>query len=185
MSLNENAVLGVAMGSSEAAGFVTPEGRITTWLNELAFVPVDYNPHAPADEWSGDRGVGAQYFSQQCVGRLIPVAGIEVDSKDGLPEKLKHVQALMDKDDERARKIYETIGIYLGYGTAHYASFYACKHVLVLGRVTTGIGGTIIVDNARRVLREEFPELDIQFHVPDEKEKRHGQAIAAASLPKV
>ncbi|MGZ5566863.1 MAG: ROK family protein [Limisphaerales bacterium] len=185
MALNENAVLGVAMGSSEAAGFVTPEGRITTWLNELAFVPVDYNPNAPADEWSGDRGVGAQYFSQQCVGRLIPVAGIEVDSKDGLPEKLKHVQALMDKGDERARKIYETIGIYLGYGTAHYASFYACKHVLVLGRVTTGVGGTIIVENARRVLREEFPELNIQFHVPDEKEKRHGQAIAAASLPKV
>lgn len=185
MSLNENAVLGVAMGSSEAAGFVTPEGRITTWLNELAFAPVDYNPNAPADEWSGDRGVGAQYFSQQCVGRLIPVAGIETDAKAGLPEKLKHVQALMDKGDERARKIYETIGIYLGYGTAHYASFYTCKHVLVLGRVTTGAGGTIIVENARRVLREEFPDVDIQFHIPDEKEKRHGQAIAAASLPKV
>jgi predicted NBD/HSP70 family sugar kinase len=183
MSLNENAVLGVAMGSSEAAGFVTPEGRITTWLNELAFVPVDYNRHGPIDEWSGDRGVGAQYFSQQCVGRLLYPAGIQAEG--GLPEKLKHVQALMDKGDERARKIYETIGIYLGYGTAHYATFYDCKHVLVLGRVTTGPGGTIIVDNARRVLREEFPELNIQFHVPDEKEKRHGQAIAAASLAKV
>ena len=183
MSLNENAVLGVAMGSSEAAGFVTPEGRITTWLNELAFAPVDYNPTGPIDEWSGDRGVGAQYFSQQCVGRLIPVAGIQAEG--GLPEKLKHVQALMDKGDERARKIYETIGIYLGYGTAHYATFYACRHVLVLGRVTTGPGGTIIVENAKRVLREEFPELNIQFHVPDEKEKRHGQAIAAASLPKI
>ncbi len=183
MSFNENAVLGVAMGSSEAAGFVTPEGRITTWLNELAFAPIDYNPNAPADEWSGDRGVGAQYFSQQCVGRLLPVAGIQAEG--GLPEKLKHVQSLMDKSDDRARKIYETIGVYLGYGTAHYATFYACKHVLVLGRVTTGPGGTIIVENARRVLREEFPELNIQFHVPDEKEKRHGQAIAAASLAKI
>jgi predicted NBD/HSP70 family sugar kinase len=185
MSLNENAVLGVAMGSSEAAGFVTPEGRITTWLNELAFAPIDYSASGHVDEWSGDRGVGAQYFSQQCVGRLIPVAGIEVDPNAGLPEKLKHVQALMDKGDDRARKIYETIGIYLGYGTAHYASFYDCKHVLVLGRVTSGPGGTIIVENAKRVLREEFPELNIQFHVPDEKEKRHGQAIAAASLPKI
>jgi predicted NBD/HSP70 family sugar kinase len=183
MSLNENAVLGVAMGSSEAAGFVTPEGRITTWLNELAFAPVDYNPTGPIDEWSGDRGVGAQYFSQQCVGRLLPVAGIKAEG--GLPEKLKHVQSLMDKGDARARKIYETIGIYLGYGTAHYASFYTCKHVLVLGRVTTGPGGDIIIENAKRVLREEFPELNIQFHVPDEKEKRHGQAIAAASLPKI
>jgi hypothetical protein len=35
------------------------------------------------------------------------------------------------------------------------------------------------------VLRQEFPKLDslIKFHIPDEKEKRHGQAIAAASLP--
>jgi predicted NBD/HSP70 family sugar kinase len=185
MALNENAVLGIAMGSSQAAGFVTPEGKITSWLNELAFVPVDYNPTAPVDEWSGDRGVGAQYFSQQCVGRLMPVAGIESDANAGLPEKLKQVQALMDNGDERARKIYETIGIYLGYAAAHYSTFYQFKHILVLGRVTTGPGGTIIVDNAKRVLREEFPELNINFHVPDEKEKRHGQAIAAASLPKV
>jgi len=37
------------------------------------------------------------------------------------------------------------------------------------------------------VLDVEFPELAnrITFHVPDEKDKRHGQAIAAASLPKV
>jgi hypothetical protein len=35
------------------------------------------------------------------------------------------------------------------------------------------------------VLDVEFPELAarIGFHVPDEHEKRHGQAIAAASLP--
>jgi len=36
-----------------------------------------------------------------------------------------------------------------------------------------------------QVLNGDFPELSerIRFHVPDEKEKRHGQAIAAASLP--
>ena len=33
----------------------------------------------------------------------------------GLPERLKEVQALMAKGDERAAKIYETIGVYLGY----------------------------------------------------------------------
>ena len=75
MALNDNAVLGVAMGSSLAAGFVTPQGNITTWLNELAFVPVDYREGAPADEWSGDPGVGAQYFSQQAVGRLLGARG--------------------------------------------------------------------------------------------------------------
>ena len=77
MSLGENAILGIAFGTSTAAGYVTPDGNITSWLNELAFVPVDYSPHAPVDEWSGDYGVGSQYFSQQCVGRLMPAAGID------------------------------------------------------------------------------------------------------------
>jgi hypothetical protein len=36
-------------------------------------------------------------------------------------------------------------------------------------------------------LKEEFPKLAarIAFHIPDEKEKRHGQAVAAASLPSI
>jgi predicted NBD/HSP70 family sugar kinase len=187
MSLGKNAVFGLAFGTSTAAGYVTPEGKITTWLNELAFAPIDYNPNAPIDEWSGDYGCGVQYFSQQCVGRLLAPAGIEVDPKLDLPEKLKEVQKLMDKGDDRARKIYQTIGTYLGYAIAHYADFYKIEHVLMLGRVTSGSGADIILNNAREVLNLEFPELSkqLQFHVPDEKEKRHGQAIAAASLPNV
>jgi predicted NBD/HSP70 family sugar kinase len=187
MSLGKNAVFGLAFGTSTAAGYVTPEGNITTWLNELAFAPVDYNPNAPVDEWSGDYGCGVQYFSQQCVGRLMPVAGIEVDASMPLPEKLKHVQKLMDEGDGRARKIYQTIGTYLGYAIGHYADFYEIAHVLILGRVTTGPGAEVILDGARAVLELEFPELarKIKFHVPDEKEKRHGQAIAAASLPNI
>jgi predicted NBD/HSP70 family sugar kinase len=187
MALGKNAVLGIAMGSSQAAGFVTPEGGITSWLNELAFAPIDYSAAAPSDEWSGDRGCGAQYFSQQCVGRLMPAAGIESPEGQPLPEKLKQVQALMERRDARAEKIYQTIGVYLGYGLAHYAEFYDCNHVLVLGRVTTGPGGEVIVRCAQDVLRSEFPALSrkIAFHIPDEKEKRHGQAIAAASLPAV
>ena len=185
MSLGVNAILGIALGTSTAAGYVTPEGNITSWLNELAFVPVDYNPAAPIDEWSGDYGVGAQYFSQQCVGRLLPAAGIDTPAGMALPERLKHVQSLMLDGDHRARKIYETIGTYVGYGVAHFAAFYDLRHVLVLGRVTSGPGGDDIVGGAREVLEIEFPELarQIAFHVPDEHEKRHGQAIAAASLP--
>ena len=187
MALGENAVFGLAFGTSTAAGYVTPEGNITTWLNELAFAPVDYNPAAPIDEWSGDYGCGVQYFSQQCVGRLIPIAGIDIDNTLPLPEKLKHVQALIEQNDPRARKIYETIGTYLGYAVAHYADFYDIRHILILGRVTTGAGGDIILTGAREVLKLEFPDLasQIEFHVPDEKEKRHGQAIAAASLPNI
>lgn len=187
MSINENAVLGIAMGSSEAAGYVTPTGNITSWLNELAFAPVDYNPGAPVDEWSGDRGCGALYFSQQCVGRLVGAAGIELDAAMPLPERLKQVQALMVKGDPRAEKIYQTIGVYFGYAVAHYADFYEIKNVLVLGRVMTGQGGSIILDQAQKVLTTEFPSLaeTIRFRVPDERDKRHGQAIAAASLPVV
>lgn len=185
MSLGENAILGIALGTSTAAGYVTPEGRITTWLNELAFVPIDYNPAGPIDEWSGDYGVGSQYFSQQCVGRLMPVAGIDSPPDMPLPERLKQVQSLMRDGDHRAKKIYETIGTYVGYGVAHFAAFYDLRHVLVLGRVTSGPGGDDIVAGARKVLELEFPELArrIVFHVPDEHDKRHGQAIAAASLP--
>ncbi len=187
MSLGANAILGIALGTSTAAGYVTPEGNITSWLNELAFVPVDYNPSAPVDEWSGDYGVGAQYFSQQCVGRLMPVAGIDSPAELPLPERLKHVQSLMLAGDYRAKKIYQTIGTYVGYGVAHFASFYHLRHVLVLGRVTSGPGGDDIVGGAREVLEVEFPELarQIAFHVPDEHDKRHGQAIAAASLPAI
>ena len=185
MALGQNAVLGIAMGTSLAAGYVTRDGGITSWLNELAFAPVDYRVDAPRDEWSGDAGVGAQYFSQQAVGRLLVPAGIEADAKLPLPEKLKLVQALMAQGDERARKIYQTIGVFLGYAVAHYADFYDFDHVLILGRVTSGQGGDVIIDEAKNVLRTEFTGLAprIAFHVPDEKDKRHGQAVAAASLP--
>ena len=185
LSLRKKGMLGLAMGSSEAAGFMDKQGRILGWLNELAFAPVDYNPAAAADEWSGDRGVGALYFSQQAVNKLLPAAGISLPKNMGQPERLKEVQALMAKGDARAARIYETIGIYLGYTLAHYADFYDFNDVLILGRVTTGRGGDIVIEKARAVLKLEFPEIaaKIALHVPDEKSRRVGQAVAAASLP--
>jgi predicted NBD/HSP70 family sugar kinase len=185
MSLSRNHVLGISLGTSTAGGYVNAQGNITSWLNELAFVPIDYHPNAPRDEWSGDYGCGVQYFSQQCVGRLLAPAGINVDSKLPLPEKLKHIQKLMEQGDERAAKIYQSIGVYLGYGVAHFSDFYDLENVLILGRVTSGSGGDLMLAAAREVLKVEFPELaaKISFHTPDEKDKRHGQAIAAASLP--
>jgi predicted NBD/HSP70 family sugar kinase len=185
MAIGDNAVLGIALGSSQAVGYVTLEGNITPWLNELAFAPVDYQPQAPVDEWSGDRGCGVQYFSQQAVGRLIPKAGLEMDPGLPLSQKLVRVQERMAAGDERAARIYQTIGTYLGYAVAHYADFYALRHLLILGRVTTGQGGALIVEQAQATLRREFPELAqaVSFHMPDEHQKRHGQAMAAASLP--
>ncbi len=186
MSLNKNGVLGLSMGTSQAAGYVNPNGNITNWLNELAFVPIDYRDDAPIDEWSGDKGCGVQYFSQQGVGRLLPNAGINLPEEMSLAEKLSEVQNLMKKNDERAKKIYQTIGVYFGYSIAHYAEFYDINNLLILGRVTSGEGGEIIIDKAKEILRDEFTDLykKIELNTPDETFKRHGQAVAAASLPK-
>jgi predicted NBD/HSP70 family sugar kinase len=185
MAMNDNAVLGVAMGTSQAGGYVTPSGNITSWLNELAFAPIDYRRLAPRDEWSGDGGCGAQYFSQQGVGRLAKVAGFNFLPELPLPEQLLAVQASMKDGDARARDIYESIGVCFGYAIAHYADFYDVRNLLVLGRVMSGAGGEIILERATAVLRAEFPKLaeTIRLRTPDEKSKRHGQATAAASLP--
>ena len=187
MSLADSGVLGVSMGTSQAGGYVNPAGNITGWLNELAFVPVDHREKGPMDEWSKDYGVGAQYFSQQAVSRLLPAAGIELPATMPLAEKLVETQNLMAAGDARAVKIYDTLGIYFGYAMAQYAELYDLKHILILGRVLTGRGGDLLLDKARQVLKDEFPEVAerVGLHVPDEKDKRHGQAVAAASLPAV
>ena len=187
MDLDDDSVLGVAMGTSEAGGYVDPEGNITGWLNELAFVPVDYCENAMVDEWSGDYGCGVKYFSQDGVIKLAPFADIELDDSLTLAEKLKVVQKLMKEGDSRAADIYETIGAYFGYAIAYYAEFYDIKHVLIMGRVTSGEGGVIILERAREVLEKEFPELasKIQLHIPDESSRRVGQSVAAASLPEI
>lgn len=185
MSLEDNGILGIAMGSSEAAGYVDMNGHIMGWLNELAFAPIDYSPNAPYEEWSGDRGCGASYFSQQCVFRLVPKTGIEIPTDLTDAARLKYVQEKLEAGHEGAVKIWQSMGIYLGYGLAHYADFYDIKQVLILGRCTSGRGGDLILEGAKRVLQTEFPELaeGIQIQLPDEKSRRVGQSIAAASLP--
>ena len=187
MDLDDDSVLGVAMGTSEAGGYVDPEGNITGWLNELAFVPVDFCQNAMVDEWSGDYGCGVKYFSQDGVIKLAPFAGIELDENLTLAEKLKVVQGLMKEGDERAAAIYDTIGAYFGYAIAYYAEFYDIKHVLIMGRVTSGDGGAILLQRAKEVLAKEFPELaaKAELHIPGEKDRRVGQSVAAASLPKI
>jgi len=187
MAINDSAVLGVSMGTSLAGGYINTSGSVTGWINELAFVPVDYREGVATDEWSGDDGCGVQYFSQQGVGRLLPLSGIQVSEGLGLPEKLEVVQAKMAEGDERAAAIYRTIGTCFGYTIAHFAEFYEFRHLLLLGRVSSGQGGEIIMEEARRVLDLEFPELSktVAFQTPDEKTKRHGQAVAAATLPKL
>src|SRR5699024_9250145 len=183
MELKDTNVLGIAMGTSEAAGYVDSNGNLTGWLNELAFVPVDFNKDAMVDEWSLDFGVGCKYFSQDAVIKLAPRAGIELDPNLSPAEKLKVVQKLNENDDPRAQKIFETIGTNLAYAIAYYSVFYRIKHILLLGRVTSGKGGNIILEKAKAVLKDEFPMYEhINITMPDEESRRVGQSIAAASL---
>jgi len=184
MGLNDGGVLGIAMGTSEAAGYVDTKGNITGWLNELAFAPVDVSPGAMADEWSGDKGCGVKYFSQDGVIKLAPRAGIALKGTSPA-EKLKEVQHLMEAGDERAQSVYRSIGVYLGHALAQYALFYDIKHVLVLGRVVSGIGGDVLLGEANRVLEEEYPHIKFKAETPDEKARRVGQSVAAASLPAI
>jgi predicted NBD/HSP70 family sugar kinase len=187
LSLEKEGMLGVAMGSSEAAGFLNKEGHLTGWLNELAFGPVDFCPSAAADEWSGDTGVGAMYFSQQAVNRLAPAAGMTFPEEMPLPERLVLAQEQADRGNEGVGEIFATIGTYLGYTIPWYSEFYDFDDLLILGRVTSGRGGEILLSTAKDVLKNEFPEVAERFalHVPDEKSRRVGQAVAAASLPEL
>jgi predicted NBD/HSP70 family sugar kinase len=187
MSLRDGAVLGIAMGSGEAAGYVDGEGRITGWLSELGFAAVDDSPLAPPHEWSGDQGCGSQYFSQQGVFRLARGARVKLPREATDAEKLKFVQAKLEAGDPAAEKIWRTIGVYFGYEIALYAEFYDIRHLLILGRCTSGSGGRLILEGASAVLRKEFPDLAdrIGLQLPDEKNRRVGQAVAAASLPEI
>ena len=187
MSIGDTGVLGISMGTSEAGGFVDEQGRVTGWFNELAFVPVDAAPNAMADEWSGDVGCGVKYFSQDAVIKLTSRAGIELDEKLSPAEKLSAVQELMAKDDPRAARVYRSIGVYLGHTLAYYYDLYACRRVLLLGRVMSGKGGDLILETCTRVLADEYPELAGKLlpTLPDEKFRRIGQSVAAASLPEI
>lgn len=186
IDLNDNQVLGIAMGTSEAVGYVNKDGNLTGWLSELAFVPVDFDKDSMVDEWSGDYGCGVKYFSQDSVIKLAEHGGFKFDESLAPAQKLKQIQKLNDEDDPLAHEIFENIGIYLGYSLAYYAHFYELKYVLLLGRVVSGKGGNTILEFATKVLHDEFPEYEnIKIVMPDEMNRRVGQSIAAASLPKI
>lgn len=183
-SLGVKGLLGIAMGSSQAAGYINPQGQMTGWINELAFAPVDVAESAVCDEWSGDRGVGAQYFSQQAASRLIEAAGISLPDGLTTPQRLNHVQTLMAEKNPQAESIYETIGSYLGHALPLYAEFYDFQNVLILGGLTLGNGGGIILETARNVLARDYPEMaaSTNLHLPSGNWRSTGPAVAAASL---
>lgn len=187
MSTGSGSILGIAMGTSEAVGYVNADGNVLGWINELAFAPVDLNENALQDEWSGDFGVGCKYFSQDAVIKLAPAAGIDLDENLTPAEKLKVVQKLADEGHTGALDIFRSIGIYLAHTLVLYSRFYEIKTLLVLGRVASGVGGDLVISECNRVLNEEHPDLAAKINVtlPDEMMRRVGQSVAAASLPAI
>ena len=185
ISMNRNGILGVAMGSSEAVGYVDPKRRMTGRICELAFAPVDFNPCAPKDEWSGDYGVGAMAFSQQAANWLAEKYGFKFPKSMKLPDRLKVVQAAMEKGDDKAVKVYLEIGRFLAHAIPWYNEFYDYENMMILGRVTSGLGGEIILESAKRMLKDVYPEgaEKIDIFMPDEKARRLGQSVAAAQIP--
>ncbi len=184
IDLDDNCVLGIAMGTSEAVGYINAQGGINGWLSELAFAPVDFNAGAMQDEWSGDFGVGCKYFSQDAVIKLAEAGGYVFEAGLTPAQKLKVVQKMMDEGAPLAAQIYEDIGVYLAHTIPFYAKFYDIKHMLLLGRVMGGKGGDIILDTCKKVIAEEYPEFaGVDIGLPDENNRRVGQSIAAASLP--
>ena len=187
MGMNCGNIMGLAMGTSEAVGYVDKDKNVLGWISELAFAPVDLSENAMQDEWSTDFGVGCKYFSQDAVIKLAPRAGIELDEALSPAEKLKVVQKLMEADDPRAQAIFKDIGTYLAHTVVLYNKFYDLRHLMLLGRVMSGKGGDTILATCQQVLKDEFPALyeKVEVMLPDENTRRVGQSAAAASLPDI
>jgi len=199
--VGEGCLFGISLGSSEGSGYVYEDGSLTGWINENAYNPFDLNPDAPGNPWSPHRGDAAMYLGQRAATRLAKKGGVDLPP-EMMPDHpnmnaaihvphaqvLKKIQAAM-KDpakEPQVSKIYATIGVYLGYAIAQYCEYLPIKNVLILGRVTTGHGGEIMMEWARKVLSADFPDLaHIKFHTPSEHMKRVGQCVAAAALPEL
>jgi predicted NBD/HSP70 family sugar kinase len=196
-------IMGISMGSSEGGGYANADGNLLGWINELCYIKLDMNPEAPTDPWTKGchRGISHMYLGQRGATKLAAKAGVKVPDNYVYPHPdmctikhedhaqcLKLIQkAMADPATEpQVRKLYETCGVYLGYGLAQYSEFYAIDHVMILGRVSKGSGGDLMLDVAKKVLFAEFPQYaHIQFHTADDHFKAVGQCIAAAALPTV
>lgn len=184
MALGENSLLGISMGTSEAGGYVDRSGRLTGWLNELAFCPVDARIDGARDEWSGDVGCGVKYLSQDGAILLALKAGIPL--AEGNPsQRFRAVRALAETGDKRAQTVYRDLGVYLGHAVALYSLFYDLKRVLVMGGVSGGSAGDLILSSARRVLETDYPDVQVLLSAPDDRVRALGQSVAAAHLPSI
>lgn len=184
--LNKNNVLAIALGSSEAAGYINSNLRFNkNWLNELAFAPIDYSANAVLEEWSLDKGCGASYLSQQCIFRLAKKYNFMAPDNLMDAQKLEFYQNELERGDQLTLDLWQSMGCYLGYAIAHYANFYNISDVVIFGRCVSFKGGEILKQVSEDVLATEFKNYiskSINVHLPDERFRRIGQAQTAANI---
>merc|ERR1712178_540861 len=193
-------VMGISMGSSEGGGYANADGNLMGWINELCYIKLDMNPNAPSDPWTNcHTGVSHMYLGQRGATKnalkiiddlpenyKYPHADMCTIKHEDHAQCLKLIQKAMENDPARASDLYITCGVYLGYGLAMYCEHYKIEHVMILGRVSKGKGGDLMLETASKVLATEFPDLPkITFHTADDHFKAVGQCIAAAALPTV
>jgi len=183
--LGRGGVLGLSLGSSLAAGYVCRSGQLRGWINELAFAPLDANPGAWTDDWSGRPGTGGACLSQEAALRLAERSGMNLPRTLSRAECLERLIELAALGDPAAVAVFQSLGTCLGYTIPLFCEFYDPWAVLILGRVVTGKAGEILVGRAREILDAEFPEISARLHLelPGAALRRGAQAVAAASLP--
>jgi len=196
-------IMGISMGSSEGGGYANADGNLMGWINELCYCRLDMNPEAPTDPWTkgAHTGMSHMYLGQRGATKLAHKV-VEVPDNYKYPHPdmctikhedhaqcLKLIQKGMADEAQapKVRLLYETVGVYLGYGLAGYVeNGYPIEHVMILGRVSKGSGGDIMLAKAKEVLQVEFPQIPtITFHTADDHFKAVGQCIAAAALPTI
>merc|ERR1711862_703457 len=137
------------------------------------------------------------YLVQRGATKLAAKAGVEVPANYVYPHPdmctikhedhaqcLKLIQKSMadPAKEPEVRKLYETVGVYLGYALAQYSEFYKIDHLMILGRVSKGEGGDLMMATAKKVLETEFPEIPaITFHTADD----HFKLLANALPPQL
>jgi len=196
--ISKGNVMGISMGSSEGGGYANTDGNLMGWINELCYIKLDMNPEAPDDPWTkgAHRGLSHMYLGQRgATKNAHKICEVPENYKYPHPDMctikhedhaqcLKLIQKAMADTPEKASDLYRTCGVYLGYGLAQYCEHYKIDHVMILGRVSKGAGGDLMLKVANEVLETEFPELPkITFHTADDHFKAVGQCIAAAALP--
>merc|ERR1719215_955454 len=198
--ISKGNVMGISMGSSEGGGYANADGNLMGWINELCYIKLDMNPKAPTDPWTkgAHRGISHMYLGQRgATKNAHKICEVPENYKYPHPDMctikhedhaqcLKLVQKAMVDNPEKASDLHKTCGVYLGYGLAQYCEHYCIDHVMILGRVSKGAGGDLMLKTASEVLEAEFPDLPkIQFHTADDHFKAVGQCIAAAALPTI